>query len=154
MSVTLLSDATPGASVKRLTSNVALAASTTVALTELNVAVNAGDVVSLDYCVNVTTTAGVAGLQPVFTLPAGASGSMVALGSGAAVGTLTMGAVTTALTTAFATPFLTAVLTGGTLLIRALIVCPNAGTIGLGLATGLLAAGSVLAASHVNVQKV
>lgn len=43
MSVTLLSDATPGASVKCLTSNVALAASTTVALTELNVAVNAGD---------------------------------------------------------------------------------------------------------------
>lgn len=134
--------------------NVALAASTTVNITGLDLAVKNGDVWILDYFIPVTVSGGVVGLKPIFTgITSTLAGSFDASGTVASVTAYSYTHSTTP-TTASAVAFVTASFTGF-IWVRARIVVSGAdGSIRFGLTTGASAAGNILAGASLMATKV
>ncbi len=137
-----------------ISANVALAASTTVNITGLDLAVKNGDTWILDYFIPVTVSGGTVGLKPIFTgVTSTLAGSMDCQGNTSAVTASTYARSTTP-TTALGTAFITALFTGY-IWVRARIVVSGAdGTIRFGLATGTSAAGNILAGASLMATKV
>lgn len=142
---------------KRLTADVAITASGTVALSGLDVALaaNSGTYV-FDYELAADVTAGTAGLKPVITLPGAASGRISASGHVATTASApTLGASSNNPANPYATAFATASLTGAVIRIRLVVVMSGtSGNISIGLVTGASAAGNVLQNSSVTVSRV
>lgn len=136
----------------RASSNTALAASTTVNLTALDITVASGDVWVLDYVIPVTVSAGTAGLKAIFTLPASSSGTMDVSGTVASVTGYSFTHSTTP-TSAAAVAFMTASFTGY-IYIRAGLTMGGAGTLRIGFTTGASAAGNLLAGASVIGSKI
>lgn len=136
----------------RITSPVALSASTTINVTGLDIAAEAGDVWVLDYFFPVTVSGGTAGLKPIFTLTAGASGTMDVSGTVASVTGYSFTHSTTPASAA-AVAFMVASFTGY-IYIRACILMAAGGTLRVGFTTGASAAGNILAGSSVIGSKV
>jgi hypothetical protein len=128
----------------RLSANVALSASVTVALSDLDWTAAAGETWEVDYMLPISVTGGTAGLNYKFTLPASTTGWVMAHGtsSGAAVVTYN-GGLTTNVSAQGATAFLTASFLGW-MRVTAVFVFTISGTVSLGLVTGASAAGNVL----------
>jgi hypothetical protein len=138
---------------KRSTANVALAASTTINVTALDIAVLAGEVWIIDILLPVTVSGGTVGLKPIFTLPVGATGEMVYQGTTTAITASTVFYTTTP-GTASTTAFLTASFTGYIWLRGEITIGANAGTIRVGVTTGASAAGNILKGATVMAMKV
>lgn len=129
--------------VTKQSTAVALAASTTVNLPLLDIAVLANEVWTLDYEIPFTVSGGVAGLKPIFTLPAGATGQMDGFGTVATVTGVSYSYSTTP-TVAMAVAFGTASFTGFIRVRATITIGATAGNIRIGVATGASAAGNLL----------
>lgn len=138
--------------VTKQSTAVALAASTTVNLPLLDVAVLAGEVWTLDYMIPFTVSGGVVGLKPIFTLPSGTTGQMQAQGTVASV-TAVSYAYSTTPGTALATAFGTASFTGYIYVRATITIVATPGTIRIGVATGASAAGNLLVGASVLATK-
>lgn len=140
---------------KHTTANVALSASTTKNLTDLDIPIAPGETWVLDIHIPFTTSGGTAGLKPIFTLPSGATGEFSYVGTAATLAASTSFYTTTpgtASTTAFGTG---AAITGGYIWIRGHITHggANAGSIRIGVNTGASAAGNLLKGATIMAMK-
>lgn len=138
--------------VTKQSTAVALAANTTVNLPLLDVAVLAGEVWTLDYMIPFTVSGGVAGLKPIFTLPAAATGQMMGQGTVASISAVSFSYSTTP-GTAMAVAFGTASYTGYIYVRATITIGANAGNIRFGVATGASAAGNLLVGASVLATK-
>lgn len=127
---------------KHTPANVALAASSTINLTALDIAVAAGETWVVDILIDATVSGGTAGLKPIFTLPAGSTGELTYVGNTSAVTASSMTRTTTP-TSASAVAFMTASFTGY-IWLRGRLTFTNAGTLRVGVTTGASAAGNLL----------
>jgi hypothetical protein len=137
---------------KRASANVALAASSTINVTALDIAVLAGETWVVDIMLPVTVSGGTVGLKPIFTLPASSTGEMSYVGTTTAVTASTVFYTTTP-TVASTTAFLTASFTGY-IWIRGEITFTASGTLRVGVTTGASAAGNILKGASIMAMKV
>lgn len=140
---------------KRLSANVNLAASTTVALPLLTLAVQPAEVWRLEYMLPIIVTGGTAGLKYQFSLPTGTTvGWVLAQGTTSTNATWAPSVLTESPATLGATAYLTASFTGWMRIDAMIVVGANAGSIALGLTTGASAAGTVRANGHLRAMRV
>lgn len=140
---------------KMLLAAVALAASTTVLLPDLDLPVVAGETLKLMYEIPVTVSGGVAGVKPVLSGPAGVVVDyMYVQGTSNAATNTTQGAlVTTALPITSSVGFVTASYTGWVRVNAVVTIGATPGTLSLGLVTGVSAAGSAGIQGHLVATK-
>lgn len=145
---------TTGSLFQRLTADVALAASTTVDLPLLNIAVAASEVWECEYFLVATVTGGTAGLKYQFATITGMTGWILAVGVTSSATTNIPTPLTTNLTAVGATAYITGSFSGFIHIRAYFKVGANAGTLNLGLTTGASAAGNILAGSYVRATRV
>lgn len=134
--------------IKRVTANVIITASATIALTDLDLTVVSGEEWSLIYRIKVNPTAGTAGYQFRITHPGG-TGSVKANGTTTAATTVTNAALTTNVTSpiTIATTYISGTFFAGWLEVELAIKFSAGGTVSVALLSGVAATGNILAES-------